>query len=309
MGLWLIFLGVGMAGLMAAGIFDGDDDDGDADESRGDQPPEFVDPDAGGIDLGGTPGTTGTDGDDVVASADRTDFIEELVPGASAELDLVTGPIDVDLRDGDDLAMGSDGADRILGGAGSDVVYGGPGDDVVDLGAGDDAYAFAPRDSVGWGVLSAGNDTVSGGDGSDAIIDAWGRDEISGGPGADLISTVDAPEEGEATPDDVYAGSGQDLIFVDNGDRVTTGADADAIAIDLTDLSGDIDPVLIRDFDPAQDVLGLATDGTPSVATTAREDGTGLDVIVDDVVVATLLGVDTLDPAQIEILPAAFTAI
>lgn len=304
-----ILLGLGLTGVLVGGLFDEDDTE---------TPPEDQ---AGTGDGGGLPdegdglggiiggGSEGTEDSDLIVSSDRAALVEELAPGASGDTDFVDGPIVIDTLGGDDLIAASDQDDVIAAGAGNDVVYGGAGDDQITLGDGDDFYVPAPPDSVDWGVLDAGDDVVSGGAGADALIDTLGHNTLSGGDGIDLVYGVDTADEGTATPDSLSGGAGTDLIVADNGDQVETGSGADLVAVDLTDLDGDIDPVVITDFDPSEDVLGVAIDGSPTVTTTARGDGTGLDVIVNDVVVATLIGVDALDPGQIDILPAAYSAI
>jgi Ca2+-binding RTX toxin-like protein len=94
---------------------------------------------------------------------------------------------------------GLDGADTLLGNLGDDVLLGGNGDDQLDGGDGDD---LLDGDGVpGSRVVTAGNDTLTGGTGSDIFVfgPGFGVDTItdftgSGRLGGDLIDLRALPD-------------------------------------------------------------------------------------------------------------------
>ncbi|MGH1458070.1 MAG: calcium-binding protein [Paracoccaceae bacterium] len=233
---------------------------------------------------------------------------DALIGGA----DYVQGAMNVDAAGGDDLALGSEGNDIIDTGAGDDVADGGLGDDEVQLGEGSDVYGVDwrvidypddfqsfPNDYAPFGTeadYEGGDDTVSGGGGNDFIADGYGANVLKGRGGADLLVAVD--QDG-VTPDEIYAGSGDDRIFVDEGDFVTTAAGADIVTIEI---HGTVEEgyqvITISDFNPEEDRLevlervGEYDDEriTDPVTVEDLEDGTGALLSIGGVPVAVLIG-------------------
>ena len=85
----------------------------------------------------------------------------------------------LDGGNGSDLVDGRGGDDRLIGGRGDDRLIGGPGDDVLDDSLG-----------VAQGVYpDTGRDHLAGGDGDDrldAVDEVSGNDTLSGGTGTDV---------------------------------------------------------------------------------------------------------------------------
>ncbi len=205
--------------------------------------------------------------------------------------------------DGNDTILGFEGDDTIDGGAGDDRIFGNEGADVVVGGAGDDRIFLGDGpDTTVAGDLEdqAGDDFIRGGAGADEIVDLLGANTIFGDAGADQIATVDLGDD-ERTPDTVSGGFGDDLILADDGDVVTLGQGADALDIDrfFNDVPEDQEEaVTVTDFDPAEDVLGIAIDGGPGNITVTEEQRDGVDVAVvevDGLEVAYLQGVAAAD--------------
>jgi len=97
---------------------------------------------------------------------------------------------EINLRGGNDVALGASANDSINGGDGEDTIFGFVGDDVLD---GD-----ANSDEIHRG---AGADSIDGGSGADSILGGSGDDFIEGGTSLDTIR----------------GGSGDDEIFGDGG--------------------------------------------------------------------------------------------
>jgi Ca2+-binding RTX toxin-like protein len=144
---------------------------------------------------------------------------------------------------GPDVLVGSLGANDLQGGPGDDVLDGGAGPDVLTGGPGHDVVTYAGRTS-GVGVSldgaaddgapgegdavdsedvlgGAGDDTLvgdnganalDGGPGDDVIAGAGGSDRLSGGPGSDYVDARDG------TPDQVDCGGGLDFTAADPAD-------------------------------------------------------------------------------------------
>jgi len=141
------------------------------------------------IDLGGTPGATGGDGqaDTVnVAGTAGDDRISVVSSGSSVVVNGLAAQVTIKNADSDDSVVvnggdgndtinasglhagqvaltinGGNGNDTITGSAGNDLVIGGTGNDVASLGAGDDTFVWNPGD---------GSDTVNGGAGNDTLL-------------------------------------------------------------------------------------------------------------------------------------------
>ena len=192
--------------------------------------------------------------------------------------DLVRGGLGNDLLaggSGNDSLLGQDGNDRLYLDSGRDVLDGGAGTDWVQArgatavtlnlslsgaqrtgfdedrligienaagAGGDDVLIGSKADNVLSG--QGGRDRLLGGDGADQLTGHAGSDSLSGGQGRDALK----------------GGGGRDVLIGDAGtDILIGGADGDRFVFNnLSDtsvrmLSAD----LIRDFDPAADVIDL----------------------------------------------------
>ncbi len=231
------------------------------------------------------------------------------------------GPFNVATGGGDDSVLGSAGDDRIDAGADADVVHGGLGDDVVQLGDGSDTYGFDERAGsfpddvrpfplsnefgINEAVLEGGDDFVRGGAGDDNIADGHGANTLLGNEGQDLLIAID--QDG-LSPDSVSGGYGQDSIFVDQGDRVTTGAGDDRVSVNI--VSGVTDgyrAVTITDFVLGQDRVelegwdGLLDGDTDPVTVTDSDDGLAAVIAVNGIPVVEVIGGHGLTRADVSV--------
>lgn len=170
----------------------------------------------------------------------------------------------INLRGSDhnDILAGDPRANRLSGGSGNDTIYGGPGGDDtnrddLDGGPGDDRLFGGRGDDALYG--GEGNDTLRGGAGADALWAGSGDDMLDGGAGADVLdggigfdTFVFAPGHGEDTITDFR--NGRDMIDISafglsGFDDLDIAADADGVAVDLTDHGGGT--ILLQGFDIA----------------------------------------------------------
>lgn len=136
----------------------------------------------------------------------------------SAFVDKLVSIENVITADGNDIITGSTGANLIDPGDGANVVNGGAGDDTIDGGfrvwtfddgepvgerlaggAGDDVIRgngseVLEHNGFNWWI-GAGEDTLTGGAGDDALHHGSGRAVMTGGSGADAFHFTDAPTE------------------------------------------------------------------------------------------------------------------
>lgn len=210
--------------------------------------------------------------------------------------DVVAGE-DFDGADAAENIEGTDEDDVILANGGNDTVFAGEGDDLVEGGAGDDRIFLEGGNDV-IGVTSflddAGDDLIRGGDGDDLLIDNIGSNTVYGELGSDGIDVLDYEEDGElaeeASPDFAHGGYGEDTIWADNGDTVTTGAQADLVEVVRTTENAE-DVVRITDFNPEEDTLELTWVGED-------RDETMVDLVEADEGV--LVSYDGIDMALLE---------
>ncbi|OAN79016.1 hypothetical protein A8B78_01270 [Jannaschia sp. EhC01] len=273
----------------------------------------------------------GGEGDDTITGGTNDDVLEgaggddEILGGPGA--DQITGGPGNDTLDGgngDDVIEGGAGADEILGGLGNDTIDGGDDADVIDGGVGDDQI---------FGGL--GDDTLSSPDGADTLLGGAGNDVLDGtSQGLFLPASPNDPTDAGKPSDDARlpvpdgpvveppapvtgdqlldGGAGDDVLIGDNADTLTGGDGTDSFVVDLAS-----DPtqgsVLITDFDPLQEVLTLNVDGfdvgNPArdgfafdVETRDLSDDSGMEVLVQGVVVATLAGVSEADGITISLV-------
>jgi Ca2+-binding RTX toxin-like protein len=195
----------------------------------------------------------GKAGNDRIEGDDGKDFIDggdgiDLIYGGAGDDRLQGGR-------GDDEIYGQDGKDLLKGHAGEDLLYGGAGDDRLYGGSGADLLAGGPgKDEI---LGDSGNDLLRGQDDQDTIFGNADDDELFGDAGDDyvfgdsgavnneqfefeLLYKVDEngrlilDENGEPIPADpgtiwtlsftptqgsdaVHGGTGDDVLFGDNG--------------------------------------------------------------------------------------------
>ena len=271
--------------LLIAGLFFVFDDDGDDDDAQ----------------------AAATDGQDTPTDPEEQMDIGSLIEGGEED-DVISGTVNADSLSGnagDDIIEGLAGDDKLSGGTGSNVMDGGEGDDRVRGGADDDLL-----------IDHAGADTMFGYDGDDTIASAGLFDSVEA-LGA-LKGTTETPAEGESFADfagqftgdtvdesitddegDVIdAGPGDDVILAGKGDTVTGGAGADGIVyyhIGGEEATED-DPVVVTDFDPAEDAMVISYGSDSASDPVIGEDANGNATIsIDGSVVTVLQGVTAQD--------------
>jgi Ca2+-binding RTX toxin-like protein len=148
-------------------------------------------------------------------------------------------------------AIGYDPAQIFYGAAGNDFIVGGALNDLI---SGDDA-----NDRI---FGNAGDDILAGGNGNDQLFAAAGNDILYAGKGIDyldagagndiIVATEDdqlANEDLDNAPhpfgdpsgvprDEIYGGSGNDLIFATNEDNVSGGSGNDVIVLNTESDAG-----------------------------------------------------------------------
>ncbi len=220
---------------------------------------------------------------------------------------------------GDDTIIGSQGNDHLLGGSGNDSIDGGAGTDHIygdsglnlDLGERislrtDASQAVlsiatfnAASDPLADGLL-AGNDTLSGGDGSDVILGDHGviTQQRNSFPG-DLrlfstgnVTQVSSVELGNGGDDTIAGDAGDDWIIAGQGrDTVNAGADNDIVMGDngtLLFTDGHLTSMVSDDLDDStgdDDVLNLGDGWNRAIAGAGSDTvnaGTGIDHVIGD---------------------------
>lgn len=168
--------------------------------------------------------------------------LQKIGAALQAALDVVTAAMSGggggDTNSGGDTASGGGGKDTVGGGGGNDTVSGGAGKDTVS-GSGKDA------DTVAGG---AGEDSISGGSGADTACgkdsgaDTMKNDTVSGGDGQDAITTLD---EARAVIDrqakELAALKGAQSSGMDEAAMVASLSKRDALAGRLKDHVGTFD--------------------------------------------------------------------
>ena len=191
----------------------------------------------------------------------------------------------------DDDATGTQDADAMYLDEGDDLAKGGEGDDKIFLGDGQDATAELTAEGDFDPAGMEGDDFIRGGNGRDILIDSLGANTIYGDTGYDRMSSID-DETDQGTPDTMFGGFGNDVLFADDGDTLSGGAGDDRFQ--LYTAAGD-DPVTITDFTAGDELFIRDEDGAYYIAgrvtTELSEDGEDSNVLLDDQVVAVLQGV------------------
>ena len=139
------------------------------------------------------------------------------------------GPNTLRGTNADDNLLGLGGNDRIFGLAGTDNLLGGPGNDFVCGGK-------SCTEESGY---SSGNKNLEGGPGNDHVHGGKDSDNIVGGRGNDYV--FEGAEPGVAMPDDLFAGVGNDAVWVLNWDPrgkdvLSCGSGFDRVLADRKDV-------------------------------------------------------------------------
>lgn len=265
----------------------------------------------------------GTQGNDVL----RGENTDEVINGDDGN-DLIFG------NRGDDTIFGGAGVDFVAGGLGDDVINGGANGDVLAGGVGNDSISGgAGRDFLAGGAGDdtlagdADSDVMTGSTGSDVMYGGAGDDFVDGVSPTDTWMLSDADLRAEftsairaavgtaATPTDItrflrdtesdagdhgtdalFGGAGSDFMFGNDGDTMTGGADADYF--DVSWVSGNA-PVAITDYTNADERIAVYVDDdrttVPEFGIRDAANGTGVELVLDDDVVAALANVRAAD--------------
>jgi Ca2+-binding RTX toxin-like protein len=218
-------------------------------------------------------------------------------PGAGADVDRLAGGSgddwlfgsggadQVDGGPGADQLEGAGGGDTLQGGEGPDGLIGGDGDDIEDGGPGDDAIGTEVTLGVVERSQGIGNDALLGGTGNDTLVPGPGppmadADTISGGDGFDAVSyaarmtPVDVRKDGAA--DDGGLGERDDVGL--DVERVSGGLASDTLhggpGADVLEGGPGDDHVAGLDGDDS-----LLGDAGPGAGTDTLSGGPGADVV------------------------------
>lgn len=208
--------------------------------------------------LAGNDEVNGGGGDDTILGRTGSDFLEG---GAGDDL------IDAGALGASDYVYGDSGDDTLIGGGGNDLLVGGEGNDLVDLGAGDDwNWVDDETNPQDFAVGQLGDDTVLGGAGNDDIFDYDGQNSLDGGAGNDFVDGTDRDGQGDARPDVVRGGDGNDLVYGDDGDSLYGGAGSDVFGAQT--YLGDDQVTTVHDFNGSEDLLQINVDQAVADLTT-----------------------------------------
>ncbi len=132
----------------------------------------------------------------------------------------------IQLGGGDDVVVGSDdNTENVDGGAGNDSMTGGDGSDTFSGGEGEDTL----EGGLGGDSLSGGDDddVIRGDEGIDTIDGGDGNDDLDGGDGVDSIDGGDGDDTiaGGTNSDTIDGGDGEDDISGDGGADVILSSD------------------------------------------------------------------------------------
>lgn len=233
--------------------------------------------------------------DEVEDDADGDDVSVSNVSPDGADIIIGTDMMDVvRAGDGDDQVSGEGGNDELFGDEGNDNVFGGAGDDRIFLGDGNDVSAGQ----------SAGDDFLRGGSGDDVIIDDQGSNTIFGDLGSDVLNAIDL--DSAAGSDTIFGGFGADELFGDDGDTLTGGAGQDMFIVDEQDVSDA--PVRISDAEDGETICLVVPQAnqSDSIVTRLAGNGTDLEVLFRDEVLAVLEGRTNADGLSLQLAPNIF---
>lgn len=259
-------------------------------------------PDTGDTELSGDPGC------DLIVG-DNAEFTDNSNPRVFVLADPATG--------GGDTINGGSGADHLHGSIGADTVNGDDDEDLLIGGAaGDELHGGNDRDIVhgdGGGVTpadfaTAGDDTITGGNGNDDLYGEGGADTMLGdvgsvaGNGDVTLTSGDGTDlmYGGGQPDRMYGQGGVDTMFGDGGKDLMLGNDgADTMrgGTDEDEMFGnDGGDSMWGDAGPDRMMGGSDTESAPDDGTDTMFGGSGTDVMLGD------NGTVTAGPAFVETL-------
>ncbi len=157
---------------------------------------------------------------------------------------------------------------------------------------------------------AADGDFLQGGAGADTLIGSGGSDYLAGG--SDNYVIDGRADQGDGPKDDgvdsLFGGTGNDQLFLDNGDQAEGGEGADLFAIDEV-AAGD-GAVMITDFDPATDEIAIEYTGgadaeIPTLGINELDDGSGSQISFNDQPIATVAGVENFDASNVTLIDKA----
>lgn len=198
--------------------------------------------------------------------------------------------------DGDDQIRGEAGDDILFGEGGNDAAFGGLGDDQMFLGEGNDVAA----------VDSAGNDLLSGGPGNDILRDDQGSNTLLGDAGDDALDTIDL--EGFEGIDSLFGGAGDDVLTGDAADVMTGGDGDDMFIVAQSDVTAD--PAVITDAEAGETISLIVPEASinDTVVTQVASNGTDLEIMFRDEVLAILQDRTNADDLTLHLAPNIFTS-
>lgn len=221
---------------------------------------------------------------------------DDLIAGIAGGQDLDLSAIDVSIEldeETDAVAFTAGDAD--------DWITGNDENNVIDAGGGDDI------------VRATGNgaDFVDGGDGSDSLtgsggmLDAFDPDD-EGPAGLEYLRTVET--------DTLIGGDGDDVLVSQDGAVLTGGAGADTFGIDHDATPEGVEPLpptQVTDFDAGEDLIIVALtpdQAADDLSVAVWDDGQGADIAVDGIVIANVMGGQSLTPSDIRVVERSITA-
>ncbi|MEQ8294165.1 MAG: calcium-binding protein [Roseovarius sp.] len=212
------------------------------------------------------------------------DLIVEIAGGQDLDLSMIDVRLHLDEETGAESFTAGDGNDRIAGNSVPNMIDAGGGNDVVRADRG------------------AGADLVIGGEGNDSLSGTGGMvEDFDAGNGQTIIvRTVET--------DTLIGGEGDDLLISENGADLTGGPGADTFGIDYLGTLEGAEPLpatQVRDYDPAEDLIVVSlprTEDPEDLSVAVWEDGQGADIMLDGMVLANVMGGQSLTLADIRVV-------
>jgi Ca2+-binding RTX toxin-like protein len=138
---------------------------------------------------------------------------------------------------GPDTLRGTNADDHLLGLGGNDELFAFRGDDSLLGGPDKDRLSASTSNGNSYG----GHKTMFGGPGNDFVDAGKGSDDIVGGGGNDYL--FEGAEPGDAKPDNISAGDGNDVVWILNWsprgkDFLSCGSGFDRVLADRLDVIG-----------------------------------------------------------------------
>ncbi len=221
------------------------------------------------------------------------DLIAEIAGGQ--DLDLSSIDVFIELDEETEV-------ERFTAGEGDDWISGNFEDNTIDAGGGDDvvnAQRGAGADFVEGG---AGNDSLTG---SGGTLDSFDPDD-EGPAGLEYLRTIEI--------DTLIGGEGDDVLVSQDGAVLTGGPGADTFGIDHDPTPDGVEPLpatQVTDYDPGEDliIVALAPDQeADDLSVAVWDDGQGADIVVDGIVIANVIGGQSLTPSDIRVVDRSITA-